>query len=292
MKQDAAGGPEPAAWYDFENGSLRDRAGKFPDAKLFGNARIENGALVLDGEGDYFKALGSVQHPGPTDLERSQELDPGGRPFIESDKRLATCPNIFQFGDWHYYLCGSGSGAPENPSARGPSIPRMRLDNLAVPKTAAFGKEPPHLRRLPRRRRLGRQFGAARAGAGQDRAAWAPVCPRADSRLRRTASPSGSSRTRAKTAGNTIRVIAGSPGSIRIPDVPARLPSRSWKSRPARWRSSPRSASASSARRGDRRGRLRPRLRAGAASRVHFSKMGDSSGAVNEMGRRSRQSRA
>ena len=108
LKRDAPGGPEPTAWYDFENGSLRDRAGNFPDAQLYGNARVENGALVLDDVGDYFKALGSVQTQVRLTSKDLENWTPVDGSFIESDKRLAICPNIFRFGDWHYYICGSG----------------------------------------------------------------------------------------------------------------------------------------------------------------------------------------
>lgn len=141
LKRDAPGGPAPAAWYDFEDGSLRDRAGRFPDARLFGKARIEDGALVLDGDGDYLKALGSVHSQvrlTSGDLENWTEV---AEPAITADERLATCPNLFRFGDWHYYLCSSGVWRSEKPF--GPWIRHSpeRLDNLSVPKTAAFGKD-------------------------------------------------------------------------------------------------------------------------------------------------------
>ena len=47
--------PQPLAWWSFEDGT-QDRMGLFPDGKLIGAARVENGALVLDGKGSSFVA--------------------------------------------------------------------------------------------------------------------------------------------------------------------------------------------------------------------------------------------
>ena len=139
LKPDTEGGPEPLAWYDFQGGSIRDRTGNFPEGLLYGDARIENEALLLD-EGDYFKTpcvLHTQVRLTSTDLEQWNEIE---GPFIASDKSLAICPNVFQFGRWHYYICGSGVWRSRG--AFGPWIEHNphRLDNLAVPKTAAFGK--------------------------------------------------------------------------------------------------------------------------------------------------------
>jgi len=68
-------------------------------------------------------------------------------PFIASETGLDIdiCPHVFHFGGWYYYMCG----APRHQSgvwrSRGPFGPwaehrPQRLDNLGVPKTAAFGK--------------------------------------------------------------------------------------------------------------------------------------------------------
>ncbi|MFA7006690.1 MAG: LamG-like jellyroll fold domain-containing protein, partial [Verrucomicrobiia bacterium] len=139
LKPDAPAGPKPVAWYDFEGGSLRDRSGTFPDAMLFGNARIENGELVL-GDGDYLKVPGSlytqVRLTSP-DLEKWTE-QPGT--FITADKHLAICPNVFKFGAWHYYICGSGVWKSRGWFGPWTQNTPHRLDNLAVPKTGEFGK--------------------------------------------------------------------------------------------------------------------------------------------------------
>ena len=139
LKPDVEGGPRPLAWYDFADGKTGDRAGNFPKGMLFGNARVENGELVLD-RGDYFKAPGTlntqVRMTSP-DLDNWTQVE---KLFITSDKKLNICPNVFHFGQWHYYICGSGVWRSRG--AFGPWIEHepTRLDNLAVPKTAAFGK--------------------------------------------------------------------------------------------------------------------------------------------------------
>ena len=140
LKPDTAGELKPVAWYDFEGGSLRDRTGNFPEGMLFGSARVENGELLLNGEA-YFKVPGSlftqVCLTSP-DLETWKER-PGT--FIASDKRLAICPNVFAFGDWKYYICGSGVWKSRDWSGPWAENTPLRLDNLAVPKTGAFGKD-------------------------------------------------------------------------------------------------------------------------------------------------------
>lgn len=140
LQCDAASGPQPLAWYDFEGGSTQDKMGNFPDGCLHGNARIENGELTLT-SGDYLKAPGTSYtqtHLVSEDLETWLDQE---APFISSDKRLATCPNIFKFGKWYYYLCSSGFW--RSPTALGPWTEHqpMRIDNLAVPKTGAFGND-------------------------------------------------------------------------------------------------------------------------------------------------------
>jgi sucrose-6-phosphate hydrolase SacC (GH32 family) len=140
LKPDAQGGPQPVAWYDFAGGTVRDRMGNFPDGVLCNGARVENGELVLE-DGGYLKVPGRLftqMRLTSPDLETWTE-QPGV--YIAADKHLAICPNVFKFGDWHYYICGSGVW--KSRTWFGPWIENipLRLDNLAVPKTGAFGKE-------------------------------------------------------------------------------------------------------------------------------------------------------
>jgi len=47
------GTPPPSAWWTFDDGTARDRAGRYPPGTLMGGARIEGGALVLNGKDAY-----------------------------------------------------------------------------------------------------------------------------------------------------------------------------------------------------------------------------------------------
>ncbi len=139
LKPDAKGGPEPLAWFDFEDGSTRDRTGHFPDGLLYGGARVENGALVV-GDGGYLKTpgvLNTQMHLTSKNLETWVEQE---KPFISSERWLATCPNIFEFGGWWYYLCGSGFWRSKDATGPWTEHSPLRVDQLAVPKTGAFGK--------------------------------------------------------------------------------------------------------------------------------------------------------
>ena len=139
LKPDVQSEPQPLAWYDFEDGSLRDKTGNFPEGLLSGDAHTEDGSLVL-GDGDYFKTPGVLYTQvrlTSKDLQTWTEVE---GPFIASDKHLAICPNVFPFGDWHYYICGSGVWRSREPFGPWTEHDPPRLDNLAVPKTAAFGK--------------------------------------------------------------------------------------------------------------------------------------------------------
>ena len=71
-----------------------------------------------------------------SDLQTWTQVD---EPLIETDVTMSTCPNLFEFGGWYYYICREGvwrSSAAFGPwASHEPGI----LDNLSVPKTAAFG---------------------------------------------------------------------------------------------------------------------------------------------------------
>lgn len=140
LAPDTQSGPRPVAWYDFAHGSLKDRAGNFPDGVLYAGARVENGELVLEDDG-YLKVPGTLYSQvrmTSTDLETWTE-QPGT--YIASDRLLAICPNVFQFGDWHYYMCGSGVWKSRGWFGPWKENSPAQLDNLAVPKTGAFGSQ-------------------------------------------------------------------------------------------------------------------------------------------------------
>jgi hypothetical protein len=59
LKANQPSDPPPLAWWDFENGSARDRLQTFPTSTLFGDARIADGKLHLDTEGAFLMATKS-----------------------------------------------------------------------------------------------------------------------------------------------------------------------------------------------------------------------------------------
>jgi len=65
--------------------------------------------------------------------------EPGA--FIASEKKLATCPNVFKFGDWHYYTCATGIWKSRSWFGPWEEHTPLRLEKLEVPKTAHFGKD-------------------------------------------------------------------------------------------------------------------------------------------------------
>ena len=60
----ALNGPKPAAWWCFMDGKTADQMGTYSYAKLYGGARVKDGALVLNGKGAYMEAhKNTPQHP-------------------------------------------------------------------------------------------------------------------------------------------------------------------------------------------------------------------------------------
>lgn len=56
LKPNKPSEPQPLAWWTFEEGSVRDKMGLFPETLLMGNARVDDGKLVLDGRESYLVA--------------------------------------------------------------------------------------------------------------------------------------------------------------------------------------------------------------------------------------------
>ncbi len=165
------------------------------------------------------KALGTVHTQvrlTSTDLKKWTPVEGS---FIESDKRLDLCPNVFQFGDWHYYLCGRGFWRSKQPFGPWEEHSPLRLDKLSVPKTAAFGKN----------RRIYAGFLTDDGWGGnavlrelvQDKdgrlgTRFVPeLIPAAGDPLPITFEPKPPT-----TEGRTVRVVADQAGSITIPNIP------------------------------------------------------------------------
>lgn len=106
LKPDEISDPKPAAWWTFDNG-VRDRMGFFPDGKLVGAARIENGRLVLDGRDSSFIAPASA---APATPPPPYDSPIHYRPAVGA---LADTIPFFYKGQYHvFYLHAGEAGTP------------------------------------------------------------------------------------------------------------------------------------------------------------------------------------
>lgn len=138
LRPNEEAGPEPLAWFDFAHTGLRDRCGRLPDGVLHGGARLVDGVLRLRGDG-YLLAPGATATLTRLVSDDLVEWTPAPEPFIETDvMAVAMCPHLFRMGGWYYFIGGNcwfrsrgefGPWEPHTPA---------QLDNVGVPKTAAF----------------------------------------------------------------------------------------------------------------------------------------------------------
>jgi len=77
LKPNQPSDPKPLAWWDFERDEAADRTQTFPNTKLFGNAKVSDGKLHLDGRGSYL-----VSARGEVPSWR------GGHPHVSADSQL------------------------------------------------------------------------------------------------------------------------------------------------------------------------------------------------------------
>ena len=139
LRPNAAGGPQPLAWWSFAEGTLTDRSSTFPAGTLNGSATLTPDGLRLVEEA-WLRAAGTTAtlvRLTSTDLLHWTEAK---EPFIETDVlNVAMCPHLFRFGEWYYFIGGTqwfrsrhefGPWTPHQPG---------HLCDLFVPKTAAFG---------------------------------------------------------------------------------------------------------------------------------------------------------
>ncbi|MBN2307717.1 MAG: GH32 C-terminal domain-containing protein [Candidatus Hydrogenedentes bacterium] len=61
LEPHVASEPPPLAWWSFQDGTVADRMGAFTDVLLVGDARVHDGALHLDGDGDFLVAARAGQ---------------------------------------------------------------------------------------------------------------------------------------------------------------------------------------------------------------------------------------
>jgi len=69
LKPNELSGPEPIAWWSFEEGSIADHFQRFPASTLFGNARVSEGRLLLEETGAYMLASKSAPKAGATVID-------------------------------------------------------------------------------------------------------------------------------------------------------------------------------------------------------------------------------
>jgi hypothetical protein len=109
LKPDQPSDPKPIAQWTFENDSLADAMGLFPEGKLFGGARVEKGKLVLDGVDGYFATPvqgpnACIAHLTSTDLIHWDYLAPA---FASADFVDMEVPDYFELNGRHYLLFSS-----------------------------------------------------------------------------------------------------------------------------------------------------------------------------------------
>lgn len=134
-------GPKPLVWFDFGAATAADRAGTLAPGTLEGGAAVVDGQLVLNGSDGCLLAGGrkmTLAHLVSEDLRHWRELP---EPILVADAEIVPqmCPHWFRWNDWYYFI-GGVDGIWKSRQPFGPwslQSPR-RLDNLSVPKTAAF----------------------------------------------------------------------------------------------------------------------------------------------------------
>lgn len=103
----------------------------FPDP----DAGIKRWHMVKGGATEGDKMM--IDHFVSDDLKQWTKLP---EPFMVTDKNLhpSTCPNWFRFNDWYYYIGAGNIWKSKQPYGPWTLQSPARVDELAVPKTAAF----------------------------------------------------------------------------------------------------------------------------------------------------------
>jgi hypothetical protein len=141
LRPHESAGPDPLVWFDFKSGGTADRAGTLAAGALEGDAAIRDGKLMLNGRPSRLVAGGqkiALAHLVSNDCRTWKELP---EPLIVTDEsiRPQMCPHWFRWNDWYYFIGGDG-GMFRSRDPYGPWTRQWpgKLDNLYVPKTAAF----------------------------------------------------------------------------------------------------------------------------------------------------------
>lgn len=120
LKPHDAAGQRPDAWWDFSDGRLADKTGRFPVTTAQGGARVAGGKLHLDHEGDYIVSQSEHVPQNPVDANRAyrerllaDSHRPGYHFAIPEGRAMPFDPNgaIYWKGRYHlFYIYQDGLG--------------------------------------------------------------------------------------------------------------------------------------------------------------------------------------
>ncbi len=98
LRPGTMGSTKPYAWWNFARGNGKDVMGRYPAAKLVGNARVAGGRLQLDGEGSYMVSPPeSGQTPDAAQLPVYHFTSPTGQDCMPFDPNGA----VYFHGRYH-----------------------------------------------------------------------------------------------------------------------------------------------------------------------------------------------
>lgn len=140
LKPNADGGPTPLIWFDFARSGMKDRMGTMLEVIPFGDPKIENGELVLDGRSylmAYSIRYSEARWTSPDLVQWTLE----DKQVLQSPINTSGCENYFRFGDWYYHIGSQVWRRSKQPFGPWEHHQPLKLCNLVVPKTAAFGKD-------------------------------------------------------------------------------------------------------------------------------------------------------
>lgn len=112
LKRHVADLPAPYAWWDFADGRVSDKTGRFPATTVFGGARVVGGKLHLDREGDYLMAETAHADLTPAETNRAfrekllhDRYRPGYHFVIPEGVAMPFDPNgaIYWKGQYHLF---------------------------------------------------------------------------------------------------------------------------------------------------------------------------------------------
>jgi len=113
LKPGEANEPAPWAWWSFADGSVAERTGRFGEARLRGDVRVEDGCLVLGGNG---ATLVAYAKPGATVGSTWAEGDVVPRPVIEGARVLREHMLGDRYRPAYHFVMPEDNGMPGDPN--------------------------------------------------------------------------------------------------------------------------------------------------------------------------------